>query len=836
MWEIPYPKSKMLMKTENQLPEMPPEIEKQHKYSASEYIEEGEREIRSNTRAYQLNYVENIKERIKKQFKFYEESVNTILFGNEELEYYLRKSDGNIFNLKQNKLLKRSEIKNLFTIDNLYKYSYGFERIIGSEILDYCKKIFPVFYDPIKVHKELPLEKLKEIYSENDSNDLIIAPLGSGKTRNTIKALLEMNQKFIFVVPTKPLMYQIANDSDLKTPAIPEETEKQKAIDIISNNLGVVTYYDNFLKINSYLNRKWEYILVLDEYYTLVTHSSFRSAVTEVASEMYNYKKIIGLSGTAVGCYLEGRDFKVTNFEFSNLPESFINYHIVPHMLPDKDEEKRFINFIINYINTRDKRNHSGKTIIFYNDKEMLEKIRMAIKYYTTIQDNQIVIFSSEKKQVARKTPYQSLSDWENIKIILTTSIIANGISFLDKDYDSILIFNISDFIDVFQLLGRPRNNEKKIEVYDFIPGFSKAPIYNYDDMIYQEIQLSDNLIKTLNSMIELGVIKKHGILSLIKNKDFDTIYWTGEEVLTKSHFIYAKVIDQIGEASLDYPNIRERIFSEFGLTPNLIRIPVGRLNIDMNKIEELLKEEEKEMLDKFFRLLKTHKEEVIKFSQSEGILKRENVNKSEKNDELSSFTERNERLLDYSKFELWVKHYDFFSKNGMPLEYIKEYLEKFNHMGEQLTKNLMLISLVTRETENKKLLIDQHFAAHLDDYLKKNNNKQITIEELKAVISKYGKGSELAKYFYTNTIIKLKPIYKFRLNESKEAKKKKAGKKIGIYQIHYCHNDNKLDSLIDYFGLGNEFKNNRDTNHTPRARRGLTKSLEIFDQLYVQL
>ena len=768
----------------------------------------------------QNHFIQSLKNEITKTGN-YTESVNTILFTKNNREYYFRKQDGEIFDVSKNTKLTPNEIESLFNIVIRYHKTLPPDKITLEESKEIISKMFQLDVHPTLIEDEIPIEKLKEICLDTENNDIIIGPLGSRKTRNTIAALKESKQKFIFLVPTIPLMNELSKDDNINLRVSTSSTSDAEIETILSDSLGVITYFDGFTKLNKYLKDKWDFILVVDEYHTLTLHSDFRKIVKEITREMWNYKKIIQLSGTPYGCLTDAESFKITNFKYASLKPRRFNYKIIPHKLTDRDPHVKFIDLIINHV-----RESQGKVIIFYNDKDIIDEIKVALKLYAGFQENEIAVFKSQDKD-----DYDSEDSLESIeldkvtKIILTTSIIASGVSFMADDYESILIFNVPNFLDVFQLLGRPRNNKNVINVFDFIPGLNEYKTVNYSELLSERIELFKNAEYFFNKLLTDGFLDnsythhpdKEFIQTLTKKIPLFSLHNNGFKA--DLEFVYNSVMEEVGKFSFEYPEIRKWIFEQLGVNATIEEFQEAPTVADRQAIKDEQNKIERDNLNSILELLKNNYDEVITYCKSKNLINKEIVpNLKYKSKESVESIEQHKQVLRTHKDT--INLYLLLKQNELPVNNAINFIRiNFDH-NNKLLKACEFISL-SKSVDAHSPGENKDFATGIDHFIQRLGSEPITLEDFKKKIKHYAGSSNLAKHFAAAPKICFAGVYEFKLYSGNEVKRQKNK---SLYKIVWQPYNQKIDSIISYYKLGAQFKDGN--NRTRRSFNSFIKNL----------
>lgn len=310
-----------------------------------------------------------------------------------------------------------------------------------------------ILYEKYLGENEEEIEKI--ILDENNYN--LIARTGAGKNYAVIKAVKKLSLKVIFLSPYESTVNQIA--AKYEVPGIAGEIPLNDVRDILNRSRIVVSTYDSFSKIRKCLSdlELSYYTLIIDEYHNFVTQVSFRSrAIIEVEKNKFLSRKIITMTGTPEG--ILSNNFRNIIYEPRKKPRLYNGYEIVKY--DDKLVEELLVSHIM-------KCGVRGKVVVFRNNIDSL-RVMKSILLKKGFGENEISILSSMDKE---ENNFTEITENEKIssetKIILTTSVISDGVNILNEDIESVYLVDIFDLIQLRQFIARFRHGAGT--VYDFV-------------------------------------------------------------------------------------------------------------------------------------------------------------------------------------------------------------------------------------------------------------------------------------------------------------------------------------------------------------------------------
>lgn len=268
-------------------------------------------------------------------------------------------------------------------------------------------------------------ECINEIVNIESDKLLIYSETGNGKTRAITNELTKYG-KILLLEPLTAIVKQLENET--KGAFLTGENYSTESFKILDNSLTVATYEQGAKILNEGFS--FDYIII-DEVHQLLTANSFRYESIRDLTDLLEFnkpnQKLIGLTGTP-------------NEIFRKLGFDFVKIH--KKKQKPVNIEVRFCNLkprniILNHLDTI-----TGKTIIRLNEINTLKILKNDLIKSGKFFENEILIFYSadevkkgnDFRDLAKK---QSFND--NIKIILTTSLIDEGVSINQKGFTDVI-------------------------------------------------------------------------------------------------------------------------------------------------------------------------------------------------------------------------------------------------------------------------------------------------------------------------------------------------------------------------------------------------------------
>ena len=326
-------------------------------------------------------------------------------------------------------------------------------------------------------------------------------------TQNKVK-------RVIFCMPYQILAQQLANDYNL--PCVLQGTSKLELNMALSSPIAICTY-DSLKKLEYGID---EALLIVDEFHNLKNQANFRiNACIEVLEYMNIAPKTICLSATPLYEFVHLMSYKLVKVNSQKTLKTSIQ--------PIEYQGTR-IESILNHefnVNRVNKIN-----IIKINDITLLKTLRTLLKEKYQLTDKEITLFCSSEKEANQEYIEISKSGKvaNQIKFILTTSIINDGVNINNENIGDIVLVNEFCEASLVQFIARFRK-AKHLKVYAYrkqkeaIPQHLKKwtqPTQEALAIKYKRAELQLNHIKTIDNQQIIN--HKEWLL-----KDFPFLYYS---------------------------------------------------------------------------------------------------------------------------------------------------------------------------------------------------------------------------------------------------------------------------------------------------------------------
>lgn len=297
---------------------------------------------------------------------------------------------------------------------------------------------------------------------------LVIAPTGSGKTKETIDKLKEADMKTLFIVPNALNVEQIKQEYSIPGAwgDIPITKELEKG------NLIAVTW-DKFIQIEP--ETLADYIIVLDEVHQIYI-DMFRSNKINKLYEKLNYcRGQIHITATP-----NKLNFEQYNYILEYEQENQTNYNV----------------FLYNKINDKKIKEIAAKSTkfaLFKNDKKYLDFIKDSILHKSIdVVTSDTRGFSLGYNEIVEKGTIR------NIEGLCNTSVMVAGVNIYDKDITDIIIIGEKDIATIKQYIARFRDL-KTVNVHIFNNYKHEGNIYEIEWLVQQIINEVSGQIEAFN-------------------------------------------------------------------------------------------------------------------------------------------------------------------------------------------------------------------------------------------------------------------------------------------------------------------------------------------------
>ena len=278
----------------------------------------------------------------------------------------------------------------------------------------------------------------------------IIAPTGAGKNFAICNIAKRLGQRVILLVPYTMNVRQTVTEYGFDSPiSIRDSIFNQEDP---NSKYHIVSTYDSLgILMESGIDPS-KYILVIDEYHNFVIQSSFRNrAILNVEKSLPYFKKIITITGTPEGVIFN-------NYESIKLSPVNQNEKTKVHIIKYKGE---LLDAVLAHIQISQ---HKGKIVIFRNDKTDLEYLNDVLR---KCHRHSEILTSDEKDGIDYKAIANEQKIRSNVEILLTTSVISDGVNIHNEDIVAVYFLEVEDMTMYRQFYRRFRKGVSN--VYDFI-------------------------------------------------------------------------------------------------------------------------------------------------------------------------------------------------------------------------------------------------------------------------------------------------------------------------------------------------------------------------------
>ena len=444
-----------------------------------------------------------------------------------------------------------------------------------------------IFYDHLKFKKlkinydyELKIEKyVSECVSdiikiaELDKMVIVKAETGAGKTVGLIKYFENTNKRVLMLEPLTIIVDQTENENQgivcLSGTSGASEHQMAKC-----SNFVTATYEQGAEHLKN--NEKFDFVII-DEAHQLLSANGYKSGAIKYLTESLKNYTCIGLTGTP-------------NPIFSNLGFKLINV--------EKKEQQRVdvIKRTWNIEPTKIILNHlkdvKGKAIFRLNEVKTLRAIKDTLIKEKFFKESEILVLYSDK-QIKNGADFKNLSGsrkfLDHIKIVLTTSIIDEGLSIEQEGFSDVVFIetnynptpeSLKQFFARFRNDDANRNNyyycklkkDQDIRVWDMERDYAdKIKMLNLDKETeyksgYKSLLADDNYYYSdgsINHFYTAYDVTK-SFFENISNAEFD--FFISENyninIIKDLNFLKSKIDkDVLNNVKTFKNNIKENIF-----------------------------------------------------------------------------------------------------------------------------------------------------------------------------------------------------------------------------------------------------------------------------------
>lgn len=415
--------------------------------------------------------------------------------------------------------------------------------------VSYSKKYILKNNEKLSSYTDILMEELSQ---NNHLN--IIANTGTGKTTAIVNIYKNSNRKCVFLVPYIANARQ--NEENFGFPAVYGEklAGRKKPIKYIEYLLKkhkiIFATYDTIKHFDKRFNYE-DVDLVIDEYHNLIAQYDFRKDILQMVVSKQNYfKRIITLTGTPYNLFnkiskfhkdddrqfLYGvNDYRTIYFEKENIDEELNVY------LGEMKKEEAIAYTLKNLAQSKS----NNKNVIFLNNKSDLMFMKQQLINTTFYREDEIAILASSNENIYDTNnryitfdinssiqldgeTYKSVIERnyipDNVKILLTTQVISDGVNILNEDIDNIYILNNRNITTTEQFLARFRNGFNNLHIYFEPTGMDS--LGNESEFFEKVTKQITKSAKIKNSTLdEDNKMEYLDLLNIVNNVDNTLIY-----------------------------------------------------------------------------------------------------------------------------------------------------------------------------------------------------------------------------------------------------------------------------------------------------------------------
>jgi len=291
---------------------------------------------------------------------------------------------------------------------------------------------------------------ISDVFKDLDKHQNIVlqAETGTGKTTAILKDFkaIRPGKRLLLCVPLVSIANQLANtykDVTALTEASSIETHSQARKSPI-----VVATYEN---AGRHLKEKNEFdYIVIDEIHQMFNANSYKAVTVSKLAILIKDKKVLGLTATP------NELFKKVGFKLAKVKTPSKPTTITQRVLKEAPEK-----VIISHI-----KNSKRKLIVRLNSKYTLSYIKDYLVENEMLQEDEILLLYSDN-EIKQSEHFKRLTNKEKfedqIKVVLTTSFIDEGINIKQIGFDTLFLENTYFYSpeSIKQFTARFRNEDK---------------------------------------------------------------------------------------------------------------------------------------------------------------------------------------------------------------------------------------------------------------------------------------------------------------------------------------------------------------------------------------
>lgn len=358
------------------------------------------------------------------------------------------------------------------------------EKILFS---DYLKlKPLTIKYDNKLNIQRYVSEQLSNILNYADANKKIIlqAETGTGKTTAFLKdfAQLRPTKRLLLLAPLTAIVEQNKNEYEnivsLTASSEPHEHTKAKTSFFV-----MATYEQGYKHLAS--GNNFDYV-VIDEAHNLITANKYKQqAITNLTSVLHRFT-VIGLTGSANPLF-SSIGYKLVKVNRANLKPVNIIMRL---------DNRAVVKIALQHLETV-----KGKCIMRFNSRASATDLKTQLIKNKSYSENEILILNSDAS-IKKGNDFISLTQNscfnKNVKLVLTTSVIDEGLSIRQLGFTDVVFIenNYNPMPEaVKQFMARFRNNDSNRKNYFYFRE-TKDQSLNSWNPFYSFNQAKDELIQ----------------------------------------------------------------------------------------------------------------------------------------------------------------------------------------------------------------------------------------------------------------------------------------------------------------------------------------------------
>ena len=356
---------------------------------------------------------------------------------------------------------------------------------------DYLKmKPLHIKYDKTLIINNYVSEQLQTVlaYADANTKTILTAETGVGKTTAFLKdfAKHRPNKRILILAPLTVIVEQNKAEYQhiisLTGNSQPNEHTKAK-----TSSFVMATYEQGYKHLST--GNKFDYV-VIDEIHNLITAHSYKRETIKDLTRVLQSCNVIGLTGT-------------TNILFKSIGYKLVN-------VKKKTQNKVDINFIVDNrtplkISLQHLQNVKGKCIIRVNSRKVAKDLKTELLKLKQYKKDEVITLNSDA-HIKKGNDFKQLTNHSNfnesIKLIITTSIIDEGLSIRQNGFTDV-VFIETDYKPMpealKQFFARFRNSDTNRKNYFYYRETKEQKLISWNP-VYAFNETKKNLIKDAES------------------------------------------------------------------------------------------------------------------------------------------------------------------------------------------------------------------------------------------------------------------------------------------------------------------------------------------------